>query len=133
MSRSTILCIEYPPAMVELIQRILDYEGVDVRFQSTGDQREGMKLARQEKPDLILLGVQLRNGDGWEFLEWIRGDDELKRIPIVMLVQPVPPGVDRPLPKSKPDASLTKPFSPEELVETIRRVLYTRMDKRLKE
>ena len=126
VSRSTILCIEYPPAMVELIRRILDHEGIDVCFQSTGDEREGVKLARQEKPDLILLGVQLREGDGWEVLERIRGDDELKRIPVVMLAQPVPPGVDRTLSKSMPDVSLTKPFSPQELVEAIRRVLHTR-------
>ncbi|MCP4614445.1 MAG: response regulator [Planctomycetes bacterium] len=121
MSKKTILCIEHPPEMVELIRRVLEYEQVDLQTAKSG--QEGLEFARQQKPDLILLGVRLPDKDGWEILEQIKTSGELGNIPIIMLTQPIPPGIDRTLPKMLPNASVVKPFSPQQLIDTIRQVL----------
>lgn len=46
--------------------------------------KEGLELAKQEKPDLILLDILMPDMDGWEVLALLQIDDSLKHIPVVI-------------------------------------------------
>jgi CheY-like chemotaxis protein len=50
----------------------------------TGTAPEGIALARERRPDLILLDLQLRDGSGWDVLSRLRGDPALNEIPVIL-------------------------------------------------
>jgi CheY-like chemotaxis protein len=125
MDRKTILCIAHTPETIELVQRVLNHEGEDFSLQVAHKGQEGLELARKEKPGLILLSTRLLDVDGWEMLEQIRMDREISCIPVIMLRTSTSLALKR-LPRFLPDASISSPFSPQELMDAIHRVLDTR-------
>ena len=107
---------------VVLLCRVnLEFEGFDVTSASNG--QEAIDLARQARPDLILLDVMMPLTDGWECLAELKEDAELKDIPVVMLTAKVQEEHQlRGLAAGAADY-ITKPFHPSALVRTVRTVL----------
>ena len=78
-----ILVIEDDKFLRELIiRKLLDNGFVTVE---AGNGEEGIKKVKEEKPDLILLGLILPSIDGFEVLSQIKKDENLKFIPVVIL------------------------------------------------
>ena len=87
------------------------------------DGEEALKLARREKPDLVILDVMMPGMIGWEVCRVIREDDSLESTRVIMLT-----GIGERLnemtsPLYGADAYLDKPFEFADLDELIRRVL----------
>ena len=80
---STILVIDDDPAVRDIMQRFLTREGFDVITSMSG--QEGLRLAREQSPDMILLDVRMPNLNGWEVLSRLKSDPDLANIPVIMV------------------------------------------------
>ncbi|WP_373525181.1 response regulator, partial [Nostoc sp.] len=79
---STILVIDDDPAVQDLMQRFLSREGFHVVTAASG--QEGLRLAREQTPDAIVLDVMMPSMNGWAVLSAFKADPDLANIPIVM-------------------------------------------------
>jgi two-component system cell cycle response regulator DivK len=87
------------------------------------DGEAGVRLAGSERPDLILMDIQLPVLDGYEATRRIKADPELRAIPIIVVTSYALSGDDQKAVAAGCDAYVAKPFSPRELLATIRRFL----------
>ena len=78
-----ILLVEDDPAVAKMYRLKLEMEGYRVSI--AGDGEEGLRVAREQKPNLIFLDVRLPKMDGMTVLEAMRGDDHTRHIPVVIL------------------------------------------------
>jgi CheY-like chemotaxis protein len=79
----TILFVEDEPTLQKEAGRYLE----DQKYQviSAMDGESGLELIKEMRPDLILLDLILPKKDGFEVLEEIKQDEELKSIPVIVL------------------------------------------------
>jgi two-component system cell cycle response regulator DivK len=82
-----------------------------------------VRLAETERPDLILMDIQLPLLDGQEATRRIKQNPELRHIPIVVVTSYALSGDDVKAMAAGSDAYVAKPFSPRELLTTIRKLL----------
>jgi DNA-binding response OmpR family regulator len=123
MSEKTrVLCIEDEAEMIELTRLVLEREGFEVLGAVGGSQ--GLEIIKKEKPDLVLLDLMMPDIDGWEVYRQMKADDELARIPVIVVTAKAQ-SIDKVLglQVAKVDDYITKPFGPKELLESIRRIL----------
>ncbi|MBD3886630.1 response regulator [Phormidium tenue FACHB-886] len=80
---STVLVIDDDASVQDIMQRFLSREGFNVITAMSG--QEGLRLAGEQSPDVILLDVRMPNLNGWEVLSRLKSDPELARIPVVMV------------------------------------------------
>jgi PAS domain S-box-containing protein len=78
-----VLLIDDDPTVHDLVRRFLQKEGIQVVGAQSG--QEGLDLARQLRPSMIVLDVMMPTMDGWSVLTRLKGDAELSEIPVVML------------------------------------------------
>ncbi len=103
------------------MQAYLEKAGFAVLTAHDGDT--AMHALRRERPDLVVLDVQLPGRDGWEILRWLRADQVLAATPVLMLTARVD-DVDKLLGLNLgADDYLTKPFNPDEVVARARAIL----------
>ncbi|WP_091877060.1 heavy metal response regulator transcription factor [Massilia yuzhufengensis] len=117
----TILVIEDEPKTGDYLQRGLTESGFVVRLARNG--RDGLALAREEVPELVVLDVMLPRMDGWEVLAALRADPATEGVPVLFLtardeVQDRVRGLEL-----GADDYLVKPFAFVELVARIRSLL----------
>ncbi len=119
-----VLVVEDEPENQLAIQVILTVEGFEVV--SVEDGRLALGVAKEQRPDLILLDVMMPEINGFDVFAQLRGDEETKNIPIIMLsalaqqrdvARAVEAGVDD---------YVAKPFEPADLVERIRAAINQR-------
>jgi CheY-like chemotaxis protein/nitrogen-specific signal transduction histidine kinase len=79
----TVLVIDDDRDACELLARSLTKEGFRVMTAAAGD--EGLRAAREHKPDAITLDVLMPGMDGWAVLKMLKSDPEVARIPVVMI------------------------------------------------
>jgi signal transduction histidine kinase/CheY-like chemotaxis protein len=79
----TVLVIDDEPAVRDLMQRFLGKEGFRVVTAASGE--EGLRRAREIRPDAITLDVMMPGLDGWAVLSALKADTDLADIPVVML------------------------------------------------
>ena len=115
---SKILIIEDDPNAVELARLYLAKDGHEVL--SALDGAEGLRLALDEAPDLIILDLMLPSIDGMRICRRVREESE---VPIVMLTARVEEEDRLSGLESGADDYMTKPFSPRELAARVRAVL----------
>ena len=84
VSPRTVLCIEDDPTSLLLVQRVAA-RTPGVRLLSAEEGREGLELARRERPDLVLLDLVLPDVPGDEVLRRLRGDPVTAYIPVVVV------------------------------------------------
>ena len=124
-SKKSVVCIEDEPEMIDLIKLILGRKGFELTGAMGG--REGLELIRRTKPDLVLLDLMMPDMDGWEVYQQLKSDDELKHIPVIIVTAKAQ-SIDKVLGLhiAKVDDYVTKPFGPQELLQSIEKVLSTR-------
>ena len=83
MDNKTILIIEDDMKNTKLMRVILEREGY--RILNTTEARAGIDMAREHKPFLILMDIQLHGTDGLEATRLIQQDSALKGIPVIAL------------------------------------------------
>lgn len=121
MQKNRILIIDDEPDIVGALQVRLEQENYECL--TAYDGNGGLELARVRKPDLIILDVMLPNLDGYKVCRLLKYQEELQRIPIIMLTAR-DKDEDRLLgEQTGADYYMTKPFSMDELVATIQQLL----------
>jgi two-component system cell cycle response regulator DivK len=87
------------------------------------DGEAGVHLAETERPDLILMDIQLPVLDGHEATRRIKQNPELRHIPIIVVTSYALSGDDQKAMAAGSDGYVAKPFSPRQLLATIRKFL----------
>jgi signal transduction histidine kinase len=111
----TVLLIDQDETTRELVQRLLAKDGLDMLYAASG--QEGLRLAVERKPDVILLDVILPDQDGWAVLTAITTRLELASIPVVVVTAADERGLATTLGAT---AYLSKPVSQDELRAALR-------------
>ncbi len=116
-----ILCIEDEPEMIDLIRLILGRRGYEVQGASGG--KEGLQKVQQELPDMVLLDLMMPDMDGWEVYQQIKADEKTKSIPVIVITAKAQ-SIDKVLGLhvAKVEDYIAKPFSPQELLDSIEKV-----------
>mgnify|MGYP001049663498 FL=1 len=117
-----VVCIEDEPEMIDLVKLIL--RRADFEFVGAVGGREGLDAVRRLKPDLVLLDLMMPDVDGWEVYRQMKADDELSEIPVIVITAKAQ-SIDRVLGLhiAKVDDYITKPFGPQELLESVNGIL----------
>jgi DNA-binding response OmpR family regulator len=117
-----VVCIEDEPEMIDLVKLILSRKGFQVVGAMGG--REGLEAIRREKPDLVLLDLMMPDMDGWEVYQKMKADETTKNTPVIVVTAKAQ-SIDKVLGLhiAKVDDYITKPFGPQELLESVEKVL----------
>ncbi len=120
----TIVCIEDEPEMIELVKLILGRHNYDVHGALGG--QEGLEKISEVKPDLVLLDLMMPEMDGWQVFQTMRVDPDMSHIPVIVVTAKAQ-SIDKVLGLhiAKVNDYITKPFGPQELLQSIRKVLET--------
>lgn len=119
--KTRVLLIEDDESITELVRYNL--ESADFYVTSSLDGEEGLMMAREEEPDIILLDWMLPNLSGLEICRQIRRSKQLAGTPVIMLTARADePDRIRGL-ETGADDYMVKPFSPKELIARIHAVL----------
>jgi two-component system cell cycle response regulator DivK len=118
---STILIVEDNEKNMKLVRDILQHQGHHVVEATTGG--DGVRLALERQPDLVLMDIQLPDIDGITALRRIREDSALDAVPVLAVSASVMPDDQHKIVSSGFDAYLTKPISLKPFLATVARFL----------
>jgi two-component system, cell cycle response regulator DivK len=113
----TVMIVEDNELNMKLFHDLLEAHG----YHPIG--MEALDLARKHRPDLILMDIQLPEVSGLEVTKWLKGDPELKAIPVVAVTAFAMRGDEERIRESGCEAYLSKPVPVAQFIETIRRFL----------
>jgi two-component system cell cycle response regulator DivK len=117
----TVLIVEDNELNMKLFHDLLEAQGYE-----TLETREGLQalsLARQHRPDLILMDIQLPEISGLEVTKWLKEDDELAKIPVIAVTAFAMKGDEERIREGGCEAYLSKPISVTLFLDTVRRFL----------
>ena len=117
-----IIYIEDDTEMIDLVTLILNRRGYQVKGAHGG--RQGLDLVQKEPPDLILLDLMMPDLDGWDLYQQLKANEATKDIPVIIITAKAQ-AIDRVLGLhiAKVEDYISKPFRPQELIESIEKVL----------
>jgi two-component system cell cycle response regulator DivK len=118
---STILIVEDNEKNMKLVRDILQHHGHTTIEASTGT--DGVRLARELRPDLVLMDIRLPDIDGIEALRQIRFDRALDTTPVLAVWASVMPDEPRQIVASGFDAYMTKPINLKPFLEIVEHFL----------
>ena len=118
---SRVLTVEDHEDNRRIVRDLLTSVGYEVIEATTGE--DGVRLAEAERPDLILMDIQLPGLDGYAATRQIKANPALRHIPIVAVTSYALSGDDLKAREAGCDAYVTKPFSPRVLLAKIREYL----------
>jgi two-component system alkaline phosphatase synthesis response regulator PhoP len=121
VAKQTILVVDDEKDLLDLIEYNLKKEGFKVLKAENG--LEGIEIAKEHKPDLVLLDIMMPKMDGLEAVEIMRKDDDLKRIPIIFLTARSDEKTEIEGLNKGGDDYITKPISTTKLVSRIKAVM----------
>lgn len=116
-----ILVVEDSPDSLELLGYLLRMFGHEPILAASG--AEGVRLAIEERPDLILMDIQMPGMDGYEACSLIRSEGDRPSTPVVALTASVMVGDAERIIASGFDAYMSKPIAPERFADQIEAVL----------
>lgn len=117
----TILIVEDNELNMKLFRDLLEAQGYGVI--QTRDGMQALDLARSERPDLIVMDIQLPQVSGLEVTKWIKADDDLKHIPVVAVTAFAMKGDEEKIREGGCEAYVAKPISVNDFLSTIRKYL----------
>ena len=117
----TILIVEDNELNMKLFHDLLDAHGY--KTLQTRNGREALAIAREHRPDLILMDIQLPEVSGLEVTKWLKEDDQLKKIPVVAVTAFAMKGDEERIREGGCEAYLSKPISVGKFIETVRRFI----------
>ena len=112
-----VLIVEDNELNMKLFHDLLDAQGYE-----TLQTREGLQalaLAREHRPDLILMDIQLPEISGLEVTKWLKEDDELAHIPVVAVTAFAMKGDEERIRAAGCDGYIAKPLAYKEFLATI--------------
>src|ERR1700691_5503549 len=89
----------------------------------TRDGVEALKMAREHRPDLILMDIQLPEISGLEVTKWLKEDDDLRGIPVIAVTAFAMKGDEEVIRQGGCEAYISKPISVTSFLDTVRRFI----------
>ena len=117
----TVLVVEDNELNMKLFHDLLDAHGY--RTLQTRNGMEALKIAREQKPDLILMDIQLPEVSGLEVTKWLKDDETLRDIPVVAVTAFAMKGDEERIRQGGCEAYISKPISIATFLDTVRRYL----------
>ena len=117
----TVMVVEDNDLNMKLFHDLLETQGYAIL--QTKDGMEALKMARKERPDLILMDIQLPEVSGLEVTKWIKEDDNLKHIPVVAVTAFAMKGDEEKIREGGCEAYIAKPISVSSFLDTVRKFL----------
>jgi two-component system cell cycle response regulator DivK len=116
-----VLIVEDNELNMKLFHDLLDAQGYETL--QTREGLEALSIAREQRPDLILMDIQLPEISGLEVTKWLKEDDELAGIPVVAVTAFAMKGDEERNRQGGCEAYISKPISVTGFLDTIRRLL----------
>ena len=116
-----VLIVEDNDLNMKLFNDLLEAHGYDTL--QTRDGVEALKLARQHRPDLILMDIQLPEISGLEVTKWLKEDDNLRAIPVIAVTAFAMKGDEEKIRGGGCEAYIAKPISVTGFLRTVERFL----------
>ncbi len=120
-SAKTVLVVEDNELNMKLFHDLLEAHGYNIL--QTKDGMEALRIAREHKPDLILMDIQLPEVSGLEVTKWIKEDEDLKSIPVIAVTAFAMKGDEEKIREGGCEAYIAKPISVTNFLETVRKFL----------
>jgi two-component system, cell cycle response regulator DivK len=117
----TVLIVEDNELNMKLFRDLLDAYGYRTLQTRTG--MEALRLARQERPDLILMDIQLPEVSGLEVTKWLKDDETLCDIPVIAVTAFAMKGDEERIRRGGCEAYISKPISIATFLDAVRRHL----------
>ena len=117
----SVLIVEDNELNMKLFRDLLEAHGY--KTIETRDGMEALALARANRPDLILMDIQLPEVSGLEVTKWLKEDDSLKAIPVVAVTAFAMKGDEEKIREGGCEAYIAKPISVANFVETVKKFL----------
>ena len=121
MSQPTVLYVEDNEYNRKIVRHLLSRTGY--RLREANDGEAALKMASDERPDLVLMDVQLPKMSGLDATRALRADPATAHIPIIVVTSFALSGDDRRAMAAGATAYLAKPYSPRELLALIQKHL----------
>ena len=119
----TVLIVEDNELNMKLFHDLLDAHGYKTLQTRSGI--EALKIAREQRPNLILMDIQLPEVSGLEVTKWLKDDEELREIPVIAVTAFAMKGDEERIRQGGCEAYLSKPISVGKFIETVRHFLGT--------
>jgi two-component system, cell cycle response regulator DivK len=119
--RKRVLIVEDNDLNMKLFNDLLVAHGYGTL--QTKDGTEALVLARQYRPDLILMDIQLPEVSGLQVTQWIKSDDVLRSIPVIAVTAFAMKGDEQKIRDGGCEAYIAKPISVSSFLKTVERFL----------
>src|ERR1700675_733330 len=116
-----VLIVEDNDLNMKLFNDLLEAHGYFTL--QTKDGVEALRMARQHRPDLILMDIQLPEVSGLEVTKWLKEDDDLRTIPVVAVTAFAMKGDEEKICEGGCEAYIAKPISVASFMSTVERFL----------
>ncbi len=117
----TVLIVEDNELNMKLFHDLLEAHGYNTLQTRTGI--EALQLARENRPDLILMDIQLPEVSGLEVTKWIKEDESIAAIPVIAVTAFAMKGDEERIRQGGCEAYISKPISVVKFLETVRAYL----------
>ena len=117
MSGKTILHVEDNEDNRQIVRDLFEFKGYTIIEAVDGE--EGVHKAREIKPNLILMDIQLPKMNGYDTTHTIKSDPTLKGIPIIVITSYALSGDDQKAFDAGADDYMAKPYDPKDLLEKV--------------
>jgi two-component system cell cycle response regulator DivK len=117
----SVLIVEDNELNMKLFHDLLEAHGYDTLQTRTGI--EALRLAREHRPDLILMDIQLPEVSGLEVTKWIKEDEDIASIPVIAVTAFAMKGDEERIRQGGCEAYISKPISVAKFLDTVRAYL----------
>ena len=117
----TVLIVEDNELNMKLFHDLLDAHGY--RTVQTRNGLKALDLAREHRPDLILMDIQLPEVSGLEVTKWLKEDEELRSIPVIAITAFAMKGDEERIRSGGCEAYISKPISVAQFLDTVKKFL----------
>src|SRR6202790_2155288 len=120
-ARKSVLIVEDNDLNMKLFNDLLEAHGYTTL--QTRDGVEALKMAREHRPDLILMDIQLPEISGLEVTKWLKEDDDLRAIPVIAVTAFAMKGDEEKIRGGGCEAYIAKPISVTSFLRPVERFL----------
>ena len=113
-----VLIVEDNELNMKLFSDLLSAHGYETI--QTCDGHKAVELAREHRPDLILMDIQLPEISGLEVTQWLKADEELSSIPVVAVTAFAMKGDEEKIRKGGCEDYISKPITVSKFIETVK-------------
>ncbi|MGB4057300.1 MAG: response regulator [Alphaproteobacteria bacterium] len=120
-TEKTVLIVEDNELNMKLFHDLLEAHGINTI--ETRDGRQVLEIAREHKPDLILMDIQLPEISGLEVTKLLKADEELRSIPVIAVTAFAMKGDEQKIREGGCEDYISKPISVSKFIEVIENYL----------